>query len=433
MRYLKLLLVTTLLLFAIKVKAASGSINVSSSTSTAVVGSTFNVTVKVSCSEALGSWQFGLAYDNAYISLQSGDTTIASYGDGNTKVKTYTYKFKAIKSGKASIRVTGASMVSWNNVDTLFTPSTSNASVTIKTQKEIEASYSKDNNLKALGIDGYEIIPPFNKDITEYNVEVPDDVKSIRVSAKVSDNTASVKGIGAIDVSEGTNRINIVVTAQNGSTKTYYLNVTVKDLNPIEVELNGEKYSVVKKAELLNCPTGYTPKTVKINDIDVPAFISEITNFVLVGLKNENGDIELFKFDENNYYQYSELKSKGLILYPEELNSNLEGYKKNKTIINDVEVTTFTSPKIGNRIIIYALNVETGYRGFYIYDKEESSFMRYDENIEKIKEKNQKDLKIIILGLATISIILLLISIIMGIRLSKFKKIISKRIPNKKG
>ena len=432
MKKIRILIISILALFvAIDVHAASGSITVSSSTKMAVVGSTFTVTVKVSCSEALGSWQYGLTYDSAYVSLQSGDTSVAAYGDGSTKVKTYTYKFKAIKSGSASIRVTGASMVSWNDVNTLFTPSISNTTVTVKTQKEIEASYSKDNNLKSLSIDGYEITPTFSKDITEYSVEVPDDVLSIKVNAKVNDANASVRGAGSIDVSEGSNKIDVVVTAQNGSTKTYSITVVVKDLHPIEVEVNNEKMSVVKKESLLNCPTGYTPKTIKINDIDVPAFVSEITNFVLVGLKDEKGDIKLYRYDESTYLPYEELKSKGLILYPIETSKKLEGFKKGEISINDVSVNSYTNKSIGKNVLVYAINVETGYKGYYLYDKDESSFVRYDETIIEEQKNKEKEYKLIIVAISFIAVILLLISIIVGAKLSKIKKALSKKIPSK--
>ena len=42
------------------------------------------------------------------------------------------------------------------------------------------------------------------------------------------------------------NKIEVVVTAQNGSTKTYTIEVTVKDLNPITVQVDGKNYTVVK-------------------------------------------------------------------------------------------------------------------------------------------------------------------------------------------
>ena len=71
MNNVKRVLLTILLTITsvVSVNAASGSITTSTSTKTAVVGSTFTVTVKLSCSEAIGSWQFGVTYDNAYLSF----------------------------------------------------------------------------------------------------------------------------------------------------------------------------------------------------------------------------------------------------------------------------------------------------------------------------------------------------------------------------
>lgn len=419
-------------LFALNVNAASGSITASTSTKTAVVGSTFTVTVKVSCSEALGSWQFGISYDSKYISLQSGDTNIAAYGDGSSKTKTYTYKFKAIKSGKASVRVTSPSMVSWNDVNTLFTPSVSNTSVTVKTQAEIEASYSKDNNLKSLTIAGYELSPAFDKNVTEYSVQVPDDVTSINVSAKVNDSTASVRGTGSIDISEGFNKVEVVVTAQNGSTKTYTINVEVKDLTPIEVDLEGKKYTIVKKAELLSSPIGYTPDLMKINDIDVPIFKSELTKFTLIGLKDTEGVIGLYIFDEDNktYTKYIEIKGAALTLYPVSSDTIPEGFTKTKVNINDVEYEAYENNTVQDLILIYAMNVEDGNTSFYIYDKNESSFVRYNSELYDILIAQYEESKLFIAALIGVSVILLLLSITLASKNSKLKRI-AMRITNK--
>lgn len=423
-----LLSIVCSLFLTMPVQAASGSITASSSTRTAVVGSTFTVTVKVSCSDALGSWQFGLSYDNSYISLQSGDTNVASYGDGSSKTKTYTYKFKAIKAGTAGIRITGASMVSWNDENTLFTPSVSNASVTVKTQEEIEASYSKDNNLKSLTVSGFDLSPEFSRDTLEYSVEVPDDVTSIKVNASPNDGTASVRGTGTIDVSEGANRIEIVVTAQNGSTKKYVLNVAVKDLHPIDIEIENESYSVVKKAELLTNPVGYSPTVITIDEVEVPAFTSEITNFTLVGLKDEAGNIELYKYDKdkNEYQKYSEIKGIGLTLYPKNSQSLPAGFTTTKVTIDGLEYEAFVNPTYGNMTIIYAMNVESGYEGFYIYDKDEKSFIRYNVEAYDTVTNESDDFKFYTYALSAILVIFFLIIVICANKNRRLKRMLLK-------
>lgn len=408
------------------VSAASGSITASTSTRTAAVGSTFTVTVKVSCSEAIGSWQFGISYDSANISLVSGDTNVAGYGDGSIKSKTYTYKFKAIKSGSAGIRISSPSMVSWNDDATLFTPSSSGTTVTVKTQAEIQASYSKDNNLKSLSVEGYELSPAFSKDVTSYSVEVPDTVEEISVVAKVNDSTATVTGTGKIDIAEGTNKIDVVVTAQNGSTKTYSILVNVKDLNPIEVEIDNKKWTVVKKINLLTQPTGSTPSTITIDDIEVPAFKSEITGLTVLGLKDEEGTIAMYSYDEDTkeYKLYEEIKGSSLILYPISMVDIPEGFEETILTINEREYTGLKSTS-KELYLIYAMNVETGYQGYYVYDANENSYIRYNEEIFG-SSKKVKELKMFLVALSGVSIILLIISIVAGINNQRTIKAVRK-------
>ena len=431
MKYFRNLLLSLFinLFIALGVNAASGSISATTSSNQAVVGSTFNVTVKVSCSEALGSWQFGIAYDNQYISLQSGDTSVASYGDGSSKVKTYTYKFKAIKSGKANVRITGASMVSWSDVNTLFTPSVSNTSITVKTQAEIEASYSKDNTLKSLSVSGYELSPSFDKNVGEYSITVPDDVTSVNVNASVNDSRASLRGTGTINVSEGSNKIEVVVTAQNGSIKTYTINVTVKDLNPITPTIDGEEYSVVKKTDLLVNPVGFSPTTVKINGIDVPAFYSDIAKLTLVGLKKSDGEIKLYIYDNNEYTLYNELKSSSLTLYPVFNDEDLESFVKKEIEINGVKFQSYYREE-DDLTLIYAMNIENGNKAYFNYDKKNNSFVEYNSKYESgLKTENKEFL--MYLGFMAVLVFILLIICIICIRKNNRLKKILKSITEK--
>lgn len=420
-------------LFVSSVSAASGSINASTSQKTIAVGSTFTVTVKVSSNEPLGSWKFGISYDSSVISLQSGDTMVAGYGDGAIKSKTYTYKFKAIKSGTASIKVMSPDMVSWSDPNNLFTPSTSNASVTVKTQDEIQASYSKDNTLKSLSVEGYELSPQFNKDTTNYTVSVPDTVEKIKVNAQVNDSTARVSGAGEIELSQGINKIEVVVTAQNGSLKTYTITVDVKDLNPIEVDIDGSKYTVVKKPDLLTEPIGHTASTIKIGEVEVPCFKSELTKLTIVGLKDENGDIKMFVYDEetNKYSLYREIKGASIALLPVKTENDVVGFKRTTIKINDEEYEAFQSEADDSFYLIFAMNVATGEEDYYIFDNENNLFVKYNSKaFEKILTDN-KEFKLYTIALGGASIVLFLLLLIVAGKNSKFKKII-KRLSSQK-
>ncbi|HBA37486.1 MAG TPA: hypothetical protein DCY94_02055 [Firmicutes bacterium] len=418
------------IVFTTGVEAASGSITASTSTKTAAVGSTFTVTVKVSCSEAIGSWQFGIAYDRNFISLVSGDTSVAGYGDGSKKTQSYTYKFKAIKSGSASVSVSSPSMVSWNDDANLFTPSSSGVTVTVKTQSEIEASYSKDNFLKSLVVDGYELNPGFDKDTTAYTVSVPDTVEEIKVSASPNDSRSRVSGTGTIDLSEGTNKVEIVVTAQNGAIKTYTLTVDVKDLNPIEVEVGGQKYSVVKKSDLLTGPAGFSPLNIKINDIEVPAFHSELAGLTVLGLKDENGNIGMFVYDEetNSYKPYKELKGTSLILLPQAITEELKGFTKTTLKIEDTEYEALKGTNAEDFILLYAMNIENGQLGYYIYDSDNHSFISYNKDMFSKVLESSDEYKLYLLAAGSVAVVLFLLTIILGVKNSKLKKIIKKRL-----
>ena len=101
--------VLSLGLFTSNVYASSGKISVSSS-STAIVGNTLTVTVTLSSSSALGSWEFDINYDSSYLRLTSSSaenngTYFVNYGNGSIKSKSYTLQFKVLKSGTSNITV----------------------------------------------------------------------------------------------------------------------------------------------------------------------------------------------------------------------------------------------------------------------------------------------------------------------------------------
>ena len=82
--------------FSASVYAASGKISVSSSTSKIVVGKQFTVTIKVSSSSKIGTWEFTPSYDKNKFKLVKGETPVVDFGDGKITSKTYKYTFKAI-------------------------------------------------------------------------------------------------------------------------------------------------------------------------------------------------------------------------------------------------------------------------------------------------------------------------------------------------
>lgn len=416
------------LLFPCIVNAASGSINIASS-STVVVGNKVTVTVTISSGTKMGSWQMSLNYDKSYLQLtnstaRDGGTFMIDYAeDPGVLKKTYAFTFKTLKSGTTKLSVDGYRAYVSSDLSALSL-SANTKQIRIITQAELEASYSKNNNLSALEVEGFTLTPEFKTDILEYSVVVPENTKEVNIKATVQDKRASVNGIGTQAVNPGTNKFFVVVRAQSGAEKTYVINVEVKDENPINVAVNGKNYTVVKIKENLPAASLYTETTININGFEIPAYKNDNTNLVLVGLKAEEGNISLFIYnkDKNEYQEYNEIGVNKITIYPLTSNEEIKGYKKDTITINGVKVDGYYYTKDSDYVIIYGINVETGDKGFYMYDKKMQSLIKYnDEYIIDLNKKIEL-YSYIIIGFSGVFILMIIIMIALAKKRSGKKK-----------
>lgn len=425
------------LLFPCIVNAASGSINIASS-STVVVGNKVTVTVTISSGTKMGSWQMSLNYDKSYLQLtnstaRDGGTFMIDYAeDPGVLKKTYTFTFKTLKSGTTKLSVDGYRAYVSSDLSALSL-SANTKQIRIITQAELEASYSKNNNLSALEVEGFTLTPEFKTDILEYSVVVPENTKEVNIKANVQDKRASVNGIGTQAVNPGANNFSVVVRAQSGAEKTYVINVEVKDENPINVTVNGKNYTVVKIKENLPAASLYTETTININGFEIPAYKNDNTNLVLVGLKDEEGNISLYIYnkDKNEYQEYNEIGVNKITIYPLTSNEEIKGYKKDTITINGVKVDGYYYTKDSDYVIIYGINVETGDKGFYMYDKKMQSLIKYnDEYIIDLNKKIEL-YSYIIIGFSGVFILMIIIMIALAKKKSgkqKKQKTIEKEI-----
>lgn len=360
--------------------AASASINVSSNKGTVVVGNNFNVTIKVNGSDPIGSWDYTVSYDSNVVKLVSGDLHVASYGDGKTKTATYNYTFKAIKTGSANISVKSAVVYDYRT-EAELSPAIHGVTVKTLTQAELEATYSTNANLKSLSVEGYELTPSFSTDTLEYSLVVENEVGSVNIIANKADGTATVSGSGNKELVEGNNKVEIVVTAQKGNTKTYVINIERKELDPIYVEIDGKTLSLVRKAENLIQFNTYQPTTVTINDTEIPALYSEVTKYTLVGVKDLEGNVTTYIYSEGKYEKYIELSFSNIKLFPKKVSNGLipDGYKKTTIEINDNKVEAYQLDKKSDFYLVYGVDVETNEMGLYQYDSKTNTLSRFDD------------------------------------------------------
>ena len=87
-------------------------------------------------------------------------------------------------------------------------------------------SLSSNNYIKFLKIKNYKI--NFDKEKLEYNITVGNKVDSLDLDIILDDNNASYEVFGNKDFKVGKNKVSIEVTAEDGSTRTYIINVDKK-------------------------------------------------------------------------------------------------------------------------------------------------------------------------------------------------------------
>ena len=308
-KYLCVSLISFLLMLN-QVFAAGFSTNVTSNSVT-VGGS---VTLSIIGSDIAGKFSISTS-NSSVVSISSGSVWV----DNNTQRIT----LKANKVGTANITIVPVDVTSYSG-STITGNKT--ITITVKAKQSNSGSSSKPGNtttkpkssnsfLTSLTVDGYELDSKFDKEVLEYSVTVKEGTEKIKINAQLADSSAKVSGIGEVSVSEGINSFSILVTAENGSKRTYKLVVNVKEYKPIKVEVLGEELSVVrKKKELPNISDYFTEKEIKIGEDVVDGYYNETLGYNVVGLKDKYGKIRYYIYDNDKYSLYNEQIFNGKVL-----------------------------------------------------------------------------------------------------------------------
>ena len=416
-----LFILTTLFISVTTFNASNASIKVTSTSSNVLTGKTIDVTITTTSTDNLGVIEYTLSYDTKILKLTDSPSTCSSSyctwytTTENNKTQKFNFKFKAIGSGTTKIDVTDVRVVGFDEKAMAFT--TTPANIKTITEEELEASYSSNNYLSSLSVKGYNLSPTFSKDVTKYTLELDETVEKIKIIATVEDNKSTLTGNGTKKVSEGENKLKVVVTAENGSKKTYTILATVKSLNPIKVNVDDIEYTLIKKASALPTIENYTLTEIEISDTKIPSYTSDITNYTIVGLKDSEGNTKLCIYDIYNekYTEYIEFKFDNTSLQILDNDKNIpEGYKKTTITINNTTVTAYKDSNDSDFALIYGMNTLTGKKGFYKYDSAENTIQRFNERkvekkiINNITEEDNINMYLVI-GIGILAFILLII------------------------
>ena len=309
-------------------------------------------------------------------------------------------------------------------------------SITVKEPAVIPPKeYSKNNYLKSLSVEGYDI--SFDKDTLEYSIEVGNEVEKVKINAQTEDSKASVSGTGEREVSEGNNKLEVRVEAENGNVKTYVINVIVKELDPINVKIGSEEYTVIRKEDVLTVLPNYQKTTVNIDGEDVLAYYNEITKFTIVGLKDSKGVANYYIYDDGEYTLYKEYTFNGITLYLTGKDVNIDNYDETTFNYNNDKLNAYKLSdnslikktyaldvdELKNYYLFYAINVNTGEENLYKYDPLEGTVQRYDSSIINLLDvyKENADRNFILFIIASALLVLIAIIKLIMIIINKNK------------
>ena len=313
-KYLKILLVVILFSITTNVKAFSTYLSGDKEINE---NATFTVTVGVNDASNLWGFRAPINYDSSKLSLVSstglngfgvavGSSFVADNSSGiNGSKSVATLTFKATSNFKVNESTT-ISLGSAEGSDGEQTITGSGSSITIS----IAAPKNSNNNLSNLSIDGYDIDFASNK--TSYQLTVEYEVNQINIKASTEDSTARVSGTGTKDLNLYTNTFNIVVTAENGSRKTYTIEVIRKDIdgNIKELATDNTLSSITITDYNINFNPEILEYTILLNEAVIPeinALATDTNATVTVNnpesIKTGNNVIEISVIAENGAEQ----------------------------------------------------------------------------------------------------------------------------------
>lgn len=419
---------------------AAGTTSIAFSANSLNIGDKVTVTIRLKPTEEFFSYEAKVTYDSnlfEMVSIESGNGSTESAGiimlAGATANSNATEKivFKAIGTGKASFKVSDAGYSDGGPIVSL-TGCSASLSVTDKSLEK-----SSNANLNNIIPSAGSLTPKFSKDVTEYSITIPNNVTQLIVTAKVADSKADWDVEGSKEMKVGANKRVIIVTAENGTTKRYTLNITrlaadsvtsepqnpvdTPDNNKVPVTADGKDLYLVESFDSTLIPLGYTLDVYTYNGQEFACVKND--NNVLVYLTDSEGENGGFyrPLSDGEFTKYITINTQSSvyeILTPDRVP---DGYSEILLNIGETTVTAYQSsdPTLNEFVIIYAAGPK-GYTGFYRYDTTEQTIQRLvgeslyfsdsDETEKSFIDRIMSlDASTKVIGVTIIGIILLLI------------------------
>lgn len=401
----------------LSVNAQTANIDITSSKTNANVNDNITVTANVNSSTAVGYYEYTLDYNHSVLRLTSGNPYNVEKSNNNTsKSFKKEFTFKVIGSGTS--KITAKSYVITNskndNLDVKVNHVTINASGSNR-------SSSDNNYLSFLEVEGYRINPSFNKNTTNYDLKIEDDISEINVKAKAEDENAIITGDGKQTIKDGQNKIEIVVISENGEEKTYNISVNLTKTETVQVKIDDKSYTIIKSLKDIDVPSSYKLDKIKINNEDVEVFYSDVTKLTLVALKDEQGNISLYVYntDNNTYSPYNVINIDKISFLPVKTDKKFKNYSLYTETINNIDLDCYKLSSSSDFCIIYGINLKTGEEDWYTYSLKENTIQKYNYELEKHYDEKLKNTRVLIYILSATTLLFGITTIVFAVKSNK--------------
>ena len=381
---LSLLLTGAMLLCLVQTSFADG-ISVSAGQGSVSVGKTvaFSITVP-SGSEA---WTYSVSW-SGNLTLESGDTAPMGFEGDN---RTNQLVFRANSTGTGSVSISAGSYCI-AGVDYDASGSASVSIVAASEPDDSEPDYtpstpgkSGNNALSTLTVSAGTLTPAFDPAVTEYTLSLPQGTEKLTLTATPSDSNATVQGDGELTLQEGENTLPLVVTAENGDTKTYTVTAKVAQAPTLFLDYNGQRLGVVKDVSQVTPPAGFAPaEPITYSGDTLPIWTDVSGKRTLVYLMDEKTSAQgFYLFSQTTGVQSPYLPILcGSVTYiytdiPKEL-SSVPGLTPAtvKAFGQTLNGWTYNDASLKDFCVLYLMD-DAGSYGYYTYDSREETLQRF--------------------------------------------------------
>lgn len=310
-----------------------------------------------------------------------------------------------------------------------------------KTKAGEVSNLSSDNNLKSLSIDAIDIA--FDKDKTIYNLSVENKVTKVDIKYELSSEKANVLLVGEDTLKVGSNKIDIIVTAENGDTKTYSLIIERKEER---IVVSNDEDKIIEKIndnsnlDEIYVTVLYNDKNKTVSNKVLESLFKSKKSLIYEVYNKDKGISYSFKIDGNN------LKKENKFSYNLTFKSDNESDLKKLVGKNNYLAINFNNGgKLNNKLDFKIFirdklsDLDSKY-DLYYFNKENKKLEKLKENIDissgyldmKIDNLDEyvllkhevKKNNIVLISVLIITLIILLVALLfIGKKLSKKNKL----------